>query len=114
MLHVEEIIEVDVLNDLCNETNDYEQVDPIPNYDDDVDMMNIQWEKIMTWNLVSMMWMLMMTFLTKLFKVYCAFLETYNLIRLSYLMVYFVITFIAFFFYKTYDSKVWVVTFILL
>lgn len=100
MSHVEEMIEIDVLNDLCDETKDYEQVDPIPNYDDDVDMMKIQWEKIMTWNLVSMMWMLMMTFLTKLFKVYCAFLETYNLIRLSYLMVYFVITFIAFFFTK--------------
>lgn len=96
MSHVEEMIEIDVLNDLCDETKDYEQVDPIPNYDDDVDMMKIQWEKIMTWNLVSMMWMLMMTFLTKLFKVYCAFLETYNLIRLSYLMVYFVITSIGF------------------
>lgn len=96
MSHVEEMIEIDVLNDLCDETKDYEQVDPIPNYDDDVDMMNIQWEKIMTWNLVSMMLMLMMTFLTKLFKVYCAFLETYNLIRLSYLMVYFVITSIGF------------------
>lgn len=96
MSHVEEMIEIDVLNDLCDETKDYEQVDPIPNYDDDVDMMKIQWEKIMTWNLVSMMLMLMMTFLTKLFKVYCAFLETYNLIRLSYLMVYFVITSIGF------------------
>lgn len=96
MSHVEEMIEIDVLNDLCDETKDYEQVDPIPNYDDDVDMMKIQWEKIMTWNLVSMMLMLMMTFLMKLFKVYCAFLETYNLIRLSYLMVYFVITSIGF------------------